>query len=194
MSPSISSSGNLIQAKNYAVRIVRTIPAAVFGTGSDVAGMAMRSTKGSLLDKTKAGFKALEKYTIGGKFKKELSLKSFKLSMQAGMRQASIKGKSKLSGFSKGLMKRMPLIGAGMIIATEIPNICKTITKKGIGEGCKDILKTSTSLVGGAGFAAIGTALFPGIGSMVGWFAGEALTRKLVGKTYSQKMAEQKMG
>ncbi len=41
---------------NYAVRIAKVFPDAVFGTGSDIAGKAIRAQKGSMRAKGIAGF------------------------------------------------------------------------------------------------------------------------------------------
>lgn len=53
---------------NYAVRIAKVFPDAVFGTGSDIAGKAIRAQKGSIWAKGIAGFKAVEDLSKSGSF------------------------------------------------------------------------------------------------------------------------------
>ena len=45
---------------SYGKRILNTTPELIFGTGSEVAGKAMREASGSLFDKAAAGWRALE--------------------------------------------------------------------------------------------------------------------------------------
>ncbi len=188
--------------RGYATRIAKVAPEAILGTGSEVAGAAMRSTKGSLLTKAKAGFKAVEKTAAKGSFLSRLGknlnpinlFKSLKSSTAAGARIAAKAGKSKIwggiKGLTKGLGKKMPFIGAALMVACEIPNIWSATKEQGIGAGIKETVKATGRLAGGAAGAAIGSAICPGIGTLVGWVAGEWLTSKVVGKTYTEKKYE----
>lgn len=192
---------------SYGKRILNAYPEFVLGTGSDVVGAAMRSKKGSVLEKARAGFNALEKdiatkqATQGGFFKrlgKNLNpvnlWKSLKSSTKAGVATAKAAGKSAtwggVKGFFKGIGKKMPFIGAVLTLGFELPNIWTATKEQGIGTGLKETAKTAGRLTGGAIGGAIGAAVGGPIGAMVGWVAGEWLTSKVVGKTYSEKKAE----
>lgn len=184
----------------YAKRIVKTAPDAIFGTGSEVAGDAMRATKGNLFAKGKAGFKALEGMQKTGSFwsRTTANLGLIKSMPLKYMRAARIAGKGIFSqagagikGFFKGLGKNMPFVAAASTLLFELPNIWKATKEQGIGQGVAEIGKAGTRLAGGAALAAVGSAICPGIGTMIGWFVGDWLTSKIVGESYSVKKAEQ---
>ena len=88
--------------------------------------------------------------------------------------------------------KRMPLIGAALTLAFELPNIIKASCNEGLlmgaGEAGKAAVRLSTGAVGGA----IGSALIPipFVGAMAGYIAGDFIGRLIVGKSYSEKQAE----
>lgn len=185
-------------------RIINILPEAILGNGAEVAGKAMRATKGSALTRGKAGFKALEadiaakKLSQGGFFKRvTTNLGRIPSLTKAGARAAKIAGKNQflggLKGLFKGLGKNMPFIAAASTILFELPNIWTATKEQGIGQGVKEIAKAGTRLAGGAAGAAIGSAICPGIGTIVGWMAGEWLTSKVVGKTYTEQKAEAEM-
>ena len=113
------------------------------------------------------------------------------------MRAARIAGKglfgqmgAGVKGFFKGLGKNMPFIAAASTLLFELPNIWKATKEQGIGQGVAEVGKAGARLAGGAALAAVGSAICPGIGTMVGWFVGDWLTSKIVGKSYSEKKAQ----
>lgn len=186
----------------YGKRILKAAPEMMLGTGSDVIGAAARSTKGSVLTKARAGFRALEgdiaakQISQGGFFKRLLfnlkdTPKAIGRSTKAGFGAAKAAGKSGIwggiKGFGKGIGKKMPFIGAAMTVLFELPNIWTATKEQGIGQGVKETAKAGARLAGGAVGAAIGSAICPGIGSIIGWVAGEWLTSKVVGKSYSEQ-------
>lgn len=191
------------KAVKYGKRIVNVMPEAILGNGAEVAGKAMRATKGSALTRGKAGFQALEDSiknasAQGGFFKRITSnLGDIPKLTKEGFNAAKAAGKSSLwggvKGLFKGLGKNMPFIGAASMILFELPNIWSATTEQGVGQGVAEVAKAGTRLAGGAAGAAIGSALLPGIGTIAGWIAGEWLTSKIVGKSYSEKKAEAEM-
>ena len=193
---------------DYARRIANVTPEMMLGTGSDLIGEAARKVDGSLYDKAKAGILALEddiklkKDTEGGFFKRlfnnlKSTPKDISTATKEGYDAAKAAGKNKiwggLKGLKKGIVKKMPFIGAILTIAFELPNILTATKEQGIGQGVKETLKTGSRLAGGALGAAVGSAICPGIGSLVGWVAGEWLTSKIVGKSYSEKKMDAEM-
>lgn len=192
----------------YGKRIAKATPELLLGTGSDVIGAAARGTKGSVLTKARAGFRALEgdiakkQIKHGGFFKRlfhnlKTTPSTIAASTKAGSRAARMAGKSTLKGgikgFFKGVGKKMPFIGAALMVISELPNIFKATKEQGIGQGIKETVKAGARLGGGAIGAAIGSAICPGIGSLIGWVAGEWLAGKVVGKSYSEKKADEEM-
>lgn len=180
----------------YGSKALKLAPEAILGTGTEVAGKAMRKTSGSIFAKAEAGVRALEKdvakkSTQGGFFSRLWkNVKSFAPDVfhkypKVGIRAAKIAGKSTtlgaLKGVVKGVAKKLPFIGAIATVAFEIPNIIETAKDKGIMAATGEVLKSSARLGGGAAGAAIGSAICPGIGSVVGW---------VVGKSYSEQKAE----
>ena len=101
-------------------------------------------------------------------------------------------------GAIKGLGKAMPALFAFITIASEIPNVYKAVKEKGIVQGLKETGKTAARLTTGALFAALGTAILSPIpvvgsfaGGMLGYSLGNWLASKVVGKSYSEQVAEQ---
>ena len=90
---------------------------------------------------------------------------------------------------------RGPLLGYGLLAGFEIPNIVKATVEDGAVSGAVETGKSTARLAGASLGAAIGTALVPGLGSIIGWLAGDYITGKIVGKSYTDKKLaqEQKM-
>ena len=183
------------KALGYGKRIVKAAPDAIFGTGAEVAGSAMRATKGGAATKAKAGFKALEGMQKSGSFWSRATgnLGLIKSMPAKYARAAKISGKgffgqaaAGVKGLFKGLGKNMPFLAAASTLLFELPNIWSATKEQGV----KEVGKAGARLAGGATGAAIGSAICPGIGTMVGWFVGDWLTGKVVGKSYSEKKAE----
>lgn len=183
-------------------RVAKVLPDLVLGNGAEVAGKAIKTTiknKGSIFQAAKEGVKAVETAGKGLSFWsrmtsnigmiKSMPVDAFKAAKAAGK---GIFGQALAGtkGFFKGIGKNMPLIGALLTIAFEIPNVVKASKEQGIGQGIKEIGKAGVRLAGGGIGAAIGSAICPGIGTCIGWMVGEWLTSKVVGKTYSEKVAE----
>lgn len=188
----------------YGKRALNVAPELILGTGSEKLGAAMRSTKGSIFTKAKAGAIALEKDVAkkaisGGFFKRTLknlisTPKSLLNGAKVGARAARIAGKSSILGGLKGILKaggkKMPFIGAILTIGYELPNIIKAGKEKGIGAALAETGKAGARLAGGAIGAAIGSAICPGIGSFIGYMVGDWLTGKVVGKSYKEEQEE----
>lgn len=102
---------------------------------------------------------------------------------------------SKCKALGKPLAKRVPLLGNALLLAFELPNICSAFKEEGLTGGLKETGKAGAKLAAASAGAAIGTALFPGagsiIGGIIGWTAGEWLMSKIVGKSYTEKKEEQ---
>ncbi len=182
---------------NYAIRAAKIFPDTVFGTGADVAGKAIRAQKGSIWQKSKAGFKAVENLSQSGSFwtRATKNLGRIKSCTLAGIRAGGKKGFfGKIAGGAKGLFKglgkNMPFLAAASTVLFELPNVWKATKEQGIGQGLAEIGKTVTRLGAGAACAAIGSAILPGIGSLVGWIAGDWIASKVVGDSYSVQKAE----
>lgn len=97
------------------------------------------------------------------------------------------RGFGKLTGAIKGVGKAMPAAMAFLAVVGEVPNFIKATKEKGIGQGAKEIGKAAARLTAGALCAAIGSAIIPGVGSIAGWFVGDWIASKIVGKSYSEK-------
>lgn len=95
-------------------------------------------------------------------------------------------------GAIKGVGKAMPALFAFLTIAGEIPNAYKATKEQGIGQGLKEVGKTAVRLTTGALFGAIGSAILPVGGSIVGWMVGDWIGAKIVGRSYSEKAANKK--
>ena len=89
-------------------------------------------------------------------------------------------------GAIKGVGKAMPALFAFLTIAGEIPNAYKATKEQGIGQGLKEVGKTAVRLTTGALFGAIGSAILPVGGSIVGWMVGDWLGSKIVGRSYTE--------
>lgn len=201
------------KAVKYTGRAVKASPDIIFGKGAETfVNAAGKVTKGAgeswataLWRAVKTGGKAVEtsiaktKAVKGGFFKQGFnSLKSapsvIMSSAKEGAKLAKAAGKSGIwggvKGFFSGIGKKMPLIGNLMLVAMSLPNIITATKEQGIGQGIAEVAKTGAGLAGGAlGGAIVGSAFGP-IGSLVGWIAGEWLTSKIVGKSYTEQKAE----
>ena len=91
-------------------------------------------------------------------------------------------------------MKRMPLIGGLIMVATQIPNLFRAFTDKegGVATGLLETGKAVAKVgIDTAGFM-IGQALIPipFVGGMIGCMASSWLGEKILGKSFSDKKAE----
>lgn len=192
---------NLKTCWNGAKSFVNVMPELILGTGSEKLGEAIKTTKGSIFVKGEAGWKALKK--ADGPFFKNLwnnSIKRFipdiKESIAKELTAAELAGKSTILGRVKGLFKglgqKMPLIASLSMIAFELPNIFTATKEKDIFQGGAEAVKATARLTGASIGAAIGSAAIPVpfVGSMIGWVAGEWLTGKIVGKSYTEQKEE----
>ena len=104
-------------------------------------------------------------------------------------------GWAKFKSIGKVLGKRMPLIGAVMTLAFELPNIIRTTTNEGVLAGAGETAKTGVRLGISTLCGALTQALIPipFLGGMVGFVAGDLLGRFIVGKSYSEKKEAEKL-
>jgi len=202
------------KAVKYSGRAIKASPDIIFGKGAETfvnaAGKVTKSAGESwataLWRAVKTGGKAVEtsiaatKAAKGGFIKQGIaSLKStpsvIKSSITQGAAVAKAAGKSGIwggvKGFFSGIGKKMPLLGNLLLIAMEMPNILSATKEQGIGQGVVEVGKAGARLAGGALGGAIAGSAFGPIGSLVGWFAGEYLTSKIVGKSYTEKKVEE---
>lgn len=185
----------------YGRRIAKVTPEFLLGDSSEIIGQAMKSQKGSLFQKGKAGFRALESYNNAQKgnffarsYKSLVSLpKDVMNTGKASAAAAKAAGKSSIIGATKGgfkaIAKRMPLIGAVLTVAIEAPNIIGAFKDGGFGAGMKEIGGAGVELGGMAAGAAIGSAICPGVGTIIGSIIGGLGGALLRGSTYSDKKA-----
>ncbi len=119
---------------------------------------------------------------------------------KAGAKVADKAGKTGLAKFWKQMVgvgkllgKRMPLIGAVLILATEFPNIAKATWNDGLLAGAGETAKTGVRLALGAIGGAIGSVVpIPLVGTLVGYAVGDMVGRLIVGKSYSEKQEQGK--
>lgn len=97
---------------------------------------------------------------------------------------------SQLKGVGKGIGKRMPVIGAALMVAFELPNIFSAFKDKGLVGGVMEIGKSGARLGGFMAGMTIGAAFGGPIGGIVGGFIGDWLVSKVVGKSHSEEKAE----
>lgn len=215
---SVSAIGRFAgKAFNYAKRAAKVYPPVVFGSGQEVLGSAYKKAlttknpfKGDfwkgLWKGTKEAGKAAEQYAkkeelVHGNFFKSCwkSIKTIPQKIAAGWRAGGMQAKrlgkneilGKLGGAFKGIGKRMPVIGSLMIIGFELPNIIKATVDEGIVQGLAETAKAGARLGGATLLGAIGTAIGGPIGGIVGFIAGDWITSKIVGKSYSERKAEE---
>lgn len=119
------------------------------------------------------------------------SVKSYKTDVSALWK--SDKGFwKKIGGTLKGLGKRAPLIGTALMIAFELPNIFKATKEGGLVNGAIEVGKSGVRLAAGIACGAIGTAVLGPVGGLLGFFVGDLIGKVVVGKSYSEKQAEEK--
>ena len=104
-------------------------------------------------------------------------------------------GWAKFKSIGKVLGKRMPLIGAVMTLAFELPNIIKATANEGVLAGAGETAKTGVRLGISTLCGALTQALIPipFLGGMFGFVAGDLLGRFIVGKSYSEKKEAEKL-
>lgn len=191
-------------AWNYGKRFLKVTPDLVLGNGAEVAGKALRNSRGSIFDIAKQTGKAVESLSVKNGVKipfwKRITSQVGRIGTltQAGIKAGAKKGffgsvAGGIKGFFRGLGKNMPMLAAIPTILFELPNVIKATSEEGIGQGAAEIFKTGARLTGGAVCAAIGSAICPGFGSVAGWMLGDWLTSKIVGKSYSEQVAEAEM-
>ncbi len=118
------------------------------------------------------------------------SLKGFKADTSALWK--SNKGfLSKIGGTCKGLLKRAPLIGTALTIAFEIPNIYRATRDGGLVNGAVEACKSGVRLAAGIGLGAVGAAFLGPVGAIAGFMIGDWLGKLVVGKSHTEKLAEQ---
>ena len=199
---------------NYGTRLVKASPYIIFGdaahsgvrAASTVTRSAGQSWTSVVKNMFKEGGRGIEaniravKAAEGSIFTQGLkALKSIPRTISVytrkGIVEAGVKGTSKLAGglkgFFKGVGKKMPLIGNLMLVAFELPNIFKATKEQGIIQGGKEVVKAGTRLTAASIASAIGTAVAGPIGGIVGFIAGDWLASKVVGKSYTEKKAEE---
>ena len=178
-------------------RAVKTVPSILFEDGADILVRGARdsfksgiknnlSIRKSILQGLKDGGNKLaldvakKTHANGSVFSRIFkSIKSTPADLVAatkgGASAAKAAGKSGIlggvKGLGKGIWSKMPLVGNLLLIAFELPNIISATKDQGIG-------------------AAIGGMAFGPIGGFIGYGVGEWLTSKVVGKSYSEKIAE----
>lgn len=96
-----------------------------------------------------------------------------------------------VKGFFKGVGKKMPLIGNILLVACELPNIIKATKEQGIGQGVAEVVKAGSRLTAASIVSAIGTTVAGPIGGIAGFIIGDWLASKVVGKSYTEKVAEE---
>ncbi len=187
---------------SYAVRGAKLLPDLLLGTGADVFGAGMRAAgKGSSIwTKVKTGAKTLENANKGSNFFKRTfkelisTPKDLYRGVKSGASIAKTAGKSGIwggiKGFGSAIAKKMPMIGAVLTVALEAPNIYKAFKEGGVKEGMKEIGGAGIELGAMAAGAAIGSAICPGVGTLIGGIAGSLIGMFARGKTYSEKQAE----
>lgn len=196
-------------------RYTKAMPGFVLGTQSEYMGEVLRNSKKvnkwsnmhkQIGDAFVKGVEAHEAAVVknGGFFKNmwhDLTsiFPDVKSSWKSAGWMADAKKASGLSKFwqqfkslGKVFGKRMPLIGAVMTLAFELPNIAKASWNEGLLTGAGEAGKTAVRLSTGAIGGAIGSALIPVpfLGAMAGYIAGDFIGQLIVGKSYSEKQAE----
>ncbi len=110
-----------------------------------------------------------------------------------GSAAAKAAGKSGIwAGFKSGgsaLMKRFPLVGSLLYLATEVPGIAKATLNGGMVDGAAEALKVGIKVTGFTAGAAIGQALIPIplVGAIVGGLLGNWVGELIAGKSYEEK-------
>ena len=191
------------KALNYGKRIAKVAPEFLLGDSSEVIGKAMKKQTGSIWQKGKAGFKALEDYNnaqTSGFFTRVVkNLKNTPKDLINGYKTAATTAKAAgksgllagIKGTGKAFVKKMPFIGAVITLGMEIPNIYRAFKDGGFKAGMKEIGGAGVELGCMAAGSAIGTAICPGIGTAIGAVVGGIVGMFARGKTHTEKKAEQ---
>ena len=196
------------KAVKYGIKGAKTAPNIIFGNGADafvkgakgVSKTAGKSWISAGWEALKAGGKAAQASAKGNVFKTMLSeIKTIPKVLfnytKAGVRLAGKKGTSKLAGGAKGFFrgfgKKMPLINNLFMVAFELPNIVKATKEKGLGAGVAETAKAGVRLTAASIGSVALAGILPPLGAIAGWGLGDWLARKVVGKSYSEKKAEQ---
>lgn len=195
-------------------RYTKAMPGFIFGTQSELMGETLRKSYkaqgwkkmgNQIADAFEKGVTTHEAAVKknGGFFKnmwKDLTsiVPDTKNRWKTAGRLADIKKKSAAGKFwtqfkslGKVFGKRMPLIGAALTLAFELPNIAKATWNDGLLAGGFETAKTGVRLGTGAIGGAIGSALIPIplVGAIVGYAVGDFIGKLIVGKSYSEKQA-----
>ena len=93
----------------------------------------------------------------------------------------------KVGKFLGPIGKRMPLIGNLMALGMAIPTIASAFSNGGVGAGLKETGKEAFKLGAFTIGAAVGTALLPPLGGLIGGFVGQWVADKIVGKSFTEK-------
>lgn len=176
---------------NYGKRALEVAPELAFGTASAKAGSAMKAAQGSLFNKAQAGWHALEKAGSGNFFQGFWTncKKFFPDARDAFKSGSGIK--DKFGKLFKNLGTKMSFLMAASWMLFEVPNVFTAIKEKGLFQGAKEVLKFGVRMTTAGLGAAIGAASpIPG-GSLIGWFVGDWLASKIVGKRYTDQKEEQ---
>lgn len=120
----------------------------------------------------------------------------WKLGGEVAKRAGKSIGWGRANGVFKALMKRMPLIGGLLAVATQVPNVYNAFTDKngGVGTGLLELGKAAGKLgLETAGFM-VGQALIPipFVGGIIGSFAASLLGETILGKSFTDKQMEAK--
>lgn len=202
----VTLNGVLDYAKMY--------PEFVFGTGyekfSDKFKETWQATKGQGFSRKRIGQALKDSFEASKTHNDELIRQSgsfwkstkksltsiwpdLKDSWKAAGEAASEAGKSvgwaKFKSIGKVLGKRMPLIGALLTVAVELPNIFKATKNEGLLIGAGETAKAAARLGLSTVCGAITQALIPVpfLGGMIGFVAGDMLGRFIFGKSYTEK-------
>lgn len=190
-------------------RYTKAMPGFVLGTQSEYMGEMLRNSHKTqkwknmhkqIGDAFVKGVEAHETAVAknGGFFKnlwKDLTSiipdtkKEWKLAGEVAEKASKSKIWAQTKSVFKVLGKRMPLIGAVMTLAFELPNILKAGYNEGLITGAAEAGKTGVRLSTGAIGGAIGSALIPIplLGALFGYAIGDKVGQLIVGKSYSEK-------
>lgn len=184
-----------------------------FGTWNDRFGEEYKKTKGqgSIWERTKSAYKTSVEADkkvlngLGNSTGRTAFVKDIGQSLKRGGNYLRGVGKDGakigigkgLKAFGKGAMKRMPLIGNVMVVATEAPKIFTSFNDYGAGEGLKQTARVGLELGGFAAGAAAGAAIgsaVPVIGTIIGGIVGGLLAsgvgKAIFGKSKVDKQNE----
>lgn len=98
-----------------------------------------------------------------------------------------------MKGAGKAIYSKMPLIGSVLFVAMEAPNIIKATLDGGIVDGAAEFVKAGTRATASMAGFCIGQALcpIPIVGGIIGGMVADWAASKIVGKSYSEKKAEE---